>query len=109
MIYTHVLNVLRAGASAGNDAYGNAVPGAEVAGPDIPAEVDGDRSSELLAGRDTAVEYVIARTPIDADVRYSDRVRWQGRTYTVDGIPVQRGPGHRLARLEIVLKRVSDA
>lgn len=101
----HTVTVVR---PTGWDRHGDPLTGdpdeTEVTGCSVqPAS-----TTEDLDGRDTVAGLWDLFTPAGVDIRATDRIRWRGELYEVDGAPQQwddeRGSGHHL---EVRLRRVT--
>lgn len=105
-----VITVIRAaGHSADGDPTGTAaevdVEGCYVQPRSSPG--GGGSSTETLGGRDTVVTGLIAFVPAGADIRATDRIRWKGDLYEVDGDDADWStPDGEQHHLEISLQRV---
>jgi hypothetical protein len=101
----HTVTRLRAPLVA--DDYGNderdwtAATEQDVSGCSVQAEP----SSEFTTDRQTVVIRKHVFAPVDADVLPTDRIRWQGNAYEIDGEPQREEHGTDLDHLLIVLRR----
>lgn len=74
------------------------IPGCRV----IPAA-----GAEMVVDRDQVIRRSLLFAPPSADIRATDRIRWQGADYDVDGdVRHWRGPSGALAHIEADLVRV---
>lgn len=80
--------IVRAG-SPTKDAYGNSVPGAPVETSVRGVVWQPTVSTELIQGQDLLTVTGTLHWPPDTDVRYTDKVRFRGDTYLVQGQPGQ--------------------
>lgn len=93
---------------AGQDEYGNDV----VMGLEVPVNalaVWPRVSDESTQGRDTVIVGVVAILPHGTRVRATDRVRWDGKTWEIDGEPGVWGPSPftgNVGGVEVALRRV---
>lgn len=110
MISWHDDVIARLRAPVAEDAYGNEVPdwaAAELA----PVEVPGCRlipepGGEYTADRDATTTRWRLFAPVDADLRDTDRVRFYGDVYEIEGsVQRWRSPTGALAHLEALLRR----
>lgn len=102
----HTVTVLRAETT--EDEYGNPVRGWDAAGE---TEVRGcsvqpELGPEVTVGRDTIVPRWRLYAPDGTDLLGSDRVRFDGNTYEVDGEP-QRWDFPPLSHIVALLQRAS--
>uniref|UniRef100_UPI0026F45B7A hypothetical protein n=1 Tax=Nocardiopsis sp. YSL2 TaxID=2939492 RepID=UPI0026F45B7A len=91
----------------GTDRHGDPLPG-DPAETDSPGwDIQPASTSEDTEGGDTVEEEWTAIGPPGADVRATDRVRWRGLEYQVEGRPEpwpdERGQPHHI---EMQLRRV---
>lgn len=105
ILATDTITVLRA--TTAEDRFGNETPSWGAAEPGTPIEgcsvqpLDGP---EQTVGRDTVVSRWRVWAPPEADVMASDRVRFNGTVYDVDG-EVQRWSG-ALGHTTFLLRKV---
>lgn len=105
--HTHTVTVLRGAATV--DRYGDPIDGWSTA---TETEITGCRVQPAAGPEDTVDRNQITRrwllfVPPGADIRATDRVRWDGDDYDIDG-EIRRWPSvsGRLAHLEADLIRV---
>lgn len=106
----HTITVVRAGFLT--DRYGNQtserdwVNAAEHTQPGC--SVQGQPSSEFTRDRDTVVIRKELYAPVDTDLLATDRVRWEGNTYDVNGEPQVERHGTAVDHLYALLRRSED-
>lgn len=87
------------------DAYGNPQPGTEMS-TDYPAWLEALSSQEVIRDRDTIVADWRLFLPPDAAVTPFDRVESAGRTFEVQGDPIERRTPRGTHHVEVKLRRV---
>lgn len=70
--------------------------------------VQGQPSAEFTRDRDLVVIRKEVYAPPEADLLASDRVRWDGATYDVDGQPQREVHGTHVDHLYALLRRSED-
>lgn len=100
----HTVTVLRA--TSADDDYGNPTSNWNTAGETTVSgcSVQPVQGDEETVGRDTIVSRWRLYAPADADLKGSDRVRYAGDTYEVDG-EVQRWDFPPLSHVTALLRR----
>lgn len=111
--YAWTLTLLRT-AVTGQDDYGNDVLGVvevDVPGCAVwPRDSNGSGGNEITGARDTVVIGYAAILPFGTDVKATDRFRYLGNVYEVDGEPGVWGPSPltgNVAGVQVALKRVT--
>lgn len=103
----HTIVVLRAGSSASEDEYGNALPGAPVRTPVYGCSVQPGGGSEVEDRREATTTLWTVWAPLCADVQDTDKVEVWGTEYAVDG-PIERWEfGTPLDHLVVRLRAVA--
>ena len=92
-------------AEGDEDLYGNT---SEEDAPGVPywGRVGQLSTEELLKNRDTTVTRYSLRLPLEADLRPTSVVEYEGRRYTVEGEPATIWKAHRPSHLRAILQRV---
>lgn len=101
---SHTLTVVR---DAGKDPLGDPLPGGATETTVTGCFVQPRSSTEQTDMRDTVTTGLVAFMPAGTDVLATDRIRWGGALYAVDGDPAAweelNGNAHHL---EVLLRRV---
>ena len=106
MIGSQSVDVIRAGASPGDDAHGNPLPGVDAEFPIAGCSVQPGDGAELLISRDQITTIYTVWAPLEPRVLDTDSIRYAGTVYPIDG-PVERWElGSDLDHQVIRLQRV---
>lgn len=102
---TDTITVLRATPGAEDD-FGNPTSGVPVGTTVLGCSVQPIEGDEATVGRDTVVSRWRVWAPVGTDLKATDRVRYDGDVYEVDG-EVQRWDSGTLPHVTALLRRSS--
>lgn len=104
MLGPHSIDVLRVGESSGKDDYGNDTAGADVEFTVTGCSVQPGAGGEFDDQREATTTLFTVWAPLDPRVFDTDRIRYDGTVYAVDGQVARWDftPGHQVIRLKAV-------